>query len=97
MNDTQTIVIPKWFLTIISICMTVFMVIVLPWIVWQTNITMKLDIKMETMSSIIEDIDYLKMIDIRNSKNIERITELEKKNTDIYIKINSIQRELDIR
>lgn len=95
-DSPQDIIVPKWFLTVVSICMTFFMVAILPWIIWQTNVTMKLDFKMESINIMAQELDFLKEYKIRNEGNIQKIINLESQIIDNNRKINSLQRELDI-
>lgn len=53
MEPGQThLVIPKWFLTLSAIGLTVATVTFVPWAIWQTRVVMRLEVQMEIMAAV---------------------------------------------
>ena len=51
-DDSRShLIIPKWFLTMSSIGLTLATVTFVPWVVWQTRVVMRLEVQMEVMAS----------------------------------------------
>lgn len=56
-GQQTAIALPKWFVWLAGICFTVSAITIGPWVVWQTRITMRLEIQMISLQKIEEKLE----------------------------------------
>lgn len=53
LDSGQThLVIPKWFLTLSAIGLTIVTATFVPWAIWQTRVVMRLEVQMEILAAV---------------------------------------------
>lgn len=72
------VVLPKWFVWLFSVIFMISAVTILPWVVWQTRVTMRLEIKIEELFTLKNRVDNIGVLISRIDSVNHRLTLIEK-------------------
>jgi len=89
-------VLPRWFLVVVSGIFAVMALTVLPWVIWQTKTSIKLDLQMQAMSDVAKKLDSVLMLANRVS-TLERRMDVTEADIDDNIRggLRSLERKVD--
>ena len=85
------VVLPRWFLLTVSGVVTVAAVTVLPWVIWQTRVTMRLEVQMELTASRADKIDSVLLTPQRIDGIDRRLEAVEAERADLLRRLQRLE------
>lgn len=90
-GQQTAIALPKWFVWLAGICFTVSALTIMPWVVWQTRVTMRLEIQMTSLVKIEDKLERVLALPA-SIQSIERRIEVLERNIQSNASVKELER-----
>ena len=78
MGDPVDIIVPKWFVQFIAACFAILTLTALPWCIWQTRVSMRMEVQMENIVPAIseaKEVPLLKQRILNLEKRVDKLVD----------------------